>query len=249
MSCNLTIGAGTATASNNIVPPGVTVYLTVGSNTHGSCIDQTGSVSNVVVLSGGSGLGTGFGSGGGSVTQGTSPWIVAGGGTAGTAATGVVTVQGIASMTPVQVSQATAASLNATVGGTGTCVTQSSQLTLQSGVATAVKGCDGHAFYDASDNGLKTLVAGVSAKKIYICGFVLATGGTATNLSLTSGTGSDCASTSTAITPAYQLVANDRTGANSPFWNGLATLTNADNLCVNASAGNAHQAEVWYTIQ
>lgn len=41
--------------------------------------------------------------GGGSVTQGTSPWIVAGGGTAGSAATGVVTVQGIASMTKLLV--------------------------------------------------------------------------------------------------------------------------------------------------
>ncbi len=38
------------------------------------------------------------------VTQSTSPWIVAGGGTAGTAATGVVTVQGIAAMTPLSVS-------------------------------------------------------------------------------------------------------------------------------------------------
>jgi hypothetical protein len=38
-----------------------------------------------------------------SSTQVTSPWIVAGGGTAGTAATGVVTVQGIASMTPLLV--------------------------------------------------------------------------------------------------------------------------------------------------
>lgn len=35
--------------------------------------------------------------------QGTSPWIVAGGGTAGSAATGVVTIQGIASMTAVKV--------------------------------------------------------------------------------------------------------------------------------------------------
>lgn len=55
------------------------------------------------------------------VTQSTSPWIVAGGGTAGTAASGVVTVQGVASMTPVQVSQATASNLNATVSqATGT---------------------------------------------------------------------------------------------------------------------------------
>lgn len=36
----------------------------------------------------------------GSVTQGTVPWVVSGQGTAGTAATGVVTVQGIAAMTP-----------------------------------------------------------------------------------------------------------------------------------------------------
>jgi hypothetical protein len=38
--------------------------------------------------------------GGGSVTQGTSPWVVSGQGSAGTAAAGVVTVQGIASMVP-----------------------------------------------------------------------------------------------------------------------------------------------------
>lgn len=56
--------------------------------------------------------------------QSTSPWIVAGGGTAGSAATGVATIQGIASMTPVQVSQATAGNLNATVVGTGTFAVQ-----------------------------------------------------------------------------------------------------------------------------
>ena len=66
VSCNLTVGAGSASASQNIIQPASTVYLTVGSNTHGSCIDQTGSASNVVVFSGGTGLGTGFGGGGGS---------------------------------------------------------------------------------------------------------------------------------------------------------------------------------------
>jgi hypothetical protein len=45
---------------------------------------------------------------------------VVGTGTAGTANAGVLTVQGIASMTPVQVSQATAANLNATIVGTKT---------------------------------------------------------------------------------------------------------------------------------
>lgn len=102
---------------------------------------------------------TGSGGGGSSaVTQATVPWVVSGQGTAGTAATGVLTVQGIAAMTPflttttlnaettkvigtvnqgtspwvvsnggtfaVQAAQATAASLNATVVGTGTFATQ-----------------------------------------------------------------------------------------------------------------------------
>jgi hypothetical protein len=140
---------------------------------------------------------------------------------------------------------------NPAVGATAAAVPASANYlgAQASAVLKGVTQCDTHAFYDASDNGKKTVVAGVSAKKIYICGFVLATGSTATNLSLTSGTGSDCASTSTAITPAYQLIANDRVGANAAFWNGLVTLANADNLCVNASAGNAHQVEVFYTVQ
>jgi len=50
------------------------------------------------------------------VTQSTSPWIVAGGGTAGTPATGVVTVQGIAGGTTVPVS----GTVSATQSGTWT---------------------------------------------------------------------------------------------------------------------------------
>jgi len=46
------------------------------------------------------------------VTQSTSPWIVAGGGTAGTAATGVLTVQGITSMTPLLVTPAANSAVN-----------------------------------------------------------------------------------------------------------------------------------------
>jgi hypothetical protein len=52
---------------------------------------------------------------------------IVGEGTAGTATGGVVTVQGVASMTPVQVSQATASNLNATVVGTGTFAVQAAQ--------------------------------------------------------------------------------------------------------------------------
>ena len=48
-------------------------------------------------------------------------------GSAGTASANVITVQGIASMTPLQVAQATASSLNATVVGTGTFAVQAAQ--------------------------------------------------------------------------------------------------------------------------
>lgn len=76
---------------------------------------------------------------------------IVGTGIAGTANAGVVTVQGIASMTPVQVSQATAANLNATVVGTGTFAVQAAQsgvwnvtnisgtVSLPTGAATAAK--------------------------------------------------------------------------------------------------------------
>lgn len=53
---------------------------------------------------GGGASGGGGGGGGGSVTQGTDPWIVAGNGTAGSSATGVLSVQGIASGTALPVS-------------------------------------------------------------------------------------------------------------------------------------------------
>lgn len=117
------------------------------------------------------------------------------------------------------------------------------------GLLAGVKMCDSHAKYDASDNGSKTLVTGVSGRKVYVCGFILATGGSATNLKLREGSDADCATNGADLTPAYQLAANDRVGANSPFWNGLVVSTAAYYVCVNASAGNAHQAEVWYTIQ
>ncbi len=117
------------------------------------------------------------------------------------------------------------------------------------GVAFQAKGCDGHAFYDASTNGKTKLVTGVASRKIYVCGYILATGGTATNIGLGSGTGTNCGTTFTAMMPAYQLAANDKIGANSGVWNGLASINNQDDLCINTSAGNAVQAEVWYSIQ
>ncbi len=97
------LGASATTSDIPLAPNGGWFAFTVGVNTQLTCITSTSTTT--VNMAGGSGLPTGTGGGGGSsggsVTQGTSPWIVAGGGTAGSAATGVVTVQGIASMTPL----------------------------------------------------------------------------------------------------------------------------------------------------
>lgn len=63
--------------------------------------------------------------------------LITGTGSAGTAASGVVTIQGISSMTPIQVSQATAANLNATVVGTGTFAVQAAGSTAAGSSLTA----------------------------------------------------------------------------------------------------------------
>jgi hypothetical protein len=105
----------------------------------------------------------------GTVNQGTSPWIATGSGTAGSAASGVSTIQGIASMTPVQVSQATAASLNATIVGTGTFATQSA-ITAASGsiasgaVASGAVASGAYASGSISDGAVVTLGAKADAK-------------------------------------------------------------------------------------
>lgn len=117
------------------------------------------------------------------------------------------------------------------------------------GLLAGLKTCDTHAKYDASDTGSITLVTGVSGRKVYVCGYILANGGTATNLKLREGSDANCATSGADLTPAYQVLANQSIGVMSAFWTGLAVSTNAYYICINASAANAHQAEIWYTIQ
>jgi len=57
VSCVLASGTATATGSKEVIQPGGSAYLTVGANNNAACIDQAGSASNLVVLSGGAGLG------------------------------------------------------------------------------------------------------------------------------------------------------------------------------------------------
>jgi len=61
VSCVLSAGVATATTNKIVVRAGSTVFVAVGANVNAACINQTGAASNVVVLAGGSGLGTNFG--------------------------------------------------------------------------------------------------------------------------------------------------------------------------------------------
>lgn len=90
VGCSISFGSNpTATTSTTLLQQGVTYLFGTTATMKVAVIANT--------------AGNTGGASGSAVTQGTSPWIVAGGGTAGTAATGVVTVQGIASATPVVV--------------------------------------------------------------------------------------------------------------------------------------------------
>lgn len=98
VSGNITASSASVAPTGGAVPADADY---VGMNVSGTLTGMTGTASglNVVVnaaLPAGSNTV-------GAVTQASGPWTVTGSGTAGTAAPGVVTIQGIASMTPVKV--------------------------------------------------------------------------------------------------------------------------------------------------
>lgn len=123
VSCTVASGAATATANMDIIQPGSTVQYTVTGFNNAACIDQTGSASSVVVLSGGSGLFAGSGGGGGGGSGGNVTVVGPLGSQASTAGVSVTIAPDQAA---VAVKQATAANLNATVVGTGTFAVQDS---------------------------------------------------------------------------------------------------------------------------
>lgn len=105
--------------------------------------------------------------------------------------------------------------------------------------------CNLSALYDASTNGATRLVIGAAKTKIYICGYTIYGGGTA-SVSLKTGTGTNCGTGTAALTPAYAIVAQSQVNDTSPFWRGLLADIALD-VCINTSAGVAVQAMVYYT--
>lgn len=105
--------------------------------------------------------------------------------------------------------------------------------------------CTHSAIYDASTNGATRLVTGNATQQIYVCGFALVGGGTAA-VKLMYGTGGTCGSGTTAITPAFNLIAQTVVVDHQTYYAGLLPAPASNDLCLNASAGVAVQAIVYY---
>ena len=105
--------------------------------------------------------------------------------------------------------------------------------------------CTGTVVYDASTNGATQLVAAIANARIYVCGYVIWSSATA-NVGLQSGTGSNCATGTVNLTPAYRMASTTGTGVSvMGNYQGLSTTLNQA-LCINSSAGVAVQAMVYF---
>ena len=91
---------------------------------------------------------------------------------------------------------------------------------------------------------LQTLVAGVTGKTIFICGWhVTSSAATVSTFQLSYGTGTNCGTTNTNITPAYNIINT----APSTDHVSIATLNIpvGTNLCIISSTTSL-QIGVWY---
>lgn len=113
--------------------------------------------------------------------------------------------------------------------------------------ALAQVDCRQSVVYDASTNGSTKLITGTSTTRVFICGYTIVAGGTAT-VKLVTGTGTNCATSEAAITPAYSLVAQSVVSDSSPAWRGLTAQPGLD-VCLKTSAGVAVQAIVYFNQQ
>lgn len=110
--------------------------------------------------------------------------------------------------------------------------------------------CSQNAIYDASTNGATRLVAAAtgSSRQIYLCGYTLNVGAVATNVALKYGTGTACATGTTALTPTFVLPAAGQVREDASAWRGL-TVPAGNDLCLVTSAGNPVQGIVYFTYQ
>jgi hypothetical protein len=107
--------------------------------------------------------------------------------------------------------------------------------------------CTNSTFYDASTAGATQLVAALAGARIYVCGYTIDVGATATNISLVYGTGTNCATGQTGLTPVWNLPINGFMVDNIAAAPLVAPPGQA--LCVLSSAANPAKVLVRYLQQ
>lgn len=171
------------------------------------------------VVSGGSSGGGGGGGSGGAVTQGTSPWIVSGAGTAGVSGVNALTIQGIAS---------------------GTAVPVSGTVTVDAGTGWSVDPCSveaNHLRYvvDLAAAGVAEVANASASNYFRVCHIDLQAAGGANNIAFVEDDTDTCAS------PTAGLVGGTTTGEGWIFATGAGiTLGNAQSTILKSSVVNRY---------
>ncbi len=111
--------------------------------------------------------------------------------------------------------------------------------------------CNQQAHLDSASSGEHELVAAVSGKVIYVCGYKIISGGvvsgsTTNAVNLAQGTSGTCGGTVTALTNAFPLSVSIPVVADlSAVWHGLATGS-SDDLCFNLGSAVDTGVDVYF---
>ena len=97
--------------------------------------------------------------------------------------------------------------------------------------SASTRTCNGSVAYDSSASGSTQLVALSSGATIYICGYTLFGGNSGAQAQLVYGTGSNCATGRTALTPPYQLTGQTPIVDGGDYVEGLQTAA-SNALCI-----------------
>jgi hypothetical protein len=177
--------------------------------------------------------------------------LVNGAGTAGAASGGVLTVQGVASMTPILANPGTAA--NWGVGATGSAPPANSvymganESGATGGQMKGLINCDSHVFKHITSATDTLAVQGVTSQTIYVCAWRSRAAGVATwFLENTASTNANCGSANTQLTGVATEAANTGETWGGNFWSGLKN-TSANGLCINSTGTGGVDVDIWYT--
>lgn len=233
VSCTLGNGTVTAVANEDIIQPSSWLAYTVGSNADIACIDQTGSTSNVVVVSGGSGLPTGAGGGQGGSSSSITNW-----------AGGVLGAMANYGSSPgaVLVPAVNAFVTNATTPGQAP-MASSTPVTMAS---DQLGTCPNHAFKHITTATDTLAVQGVAAQTIRLCAWKARAAGTATWFwENTASANANCSSANTQISGVATEAANTGEVVALPLGITLNN-TSGNGLCINSTGTGGVDIDYWY---